>query len=317
MNCLPTLSLTIFSCCWLGVGCVLQPSDASDFHYDYADKTRVVVDVGRNGADSHQRAAAAPEARDAGADAQSADLDAAVSGAATVPDATDAAHETDASSVSNVHDAGTREPPNEVFVDDILNARDLGGTALGAGLHVAPGVLYRGPALAGFGPAGCAEFRERAIHTVIDLRVATEVAGLPESPCVAETARITLAPMPIPYNVNAADYITVLNTTSSIALTFRDLGTPSAYPIYFHCTYGRDRSGVVAALVLAALGASRQVILDEYNLSRLQVGAYPAALEGALDEIERRGGIETYLAAAGVSAEQLAVLRDRATVRGR
>jgi protein-tyrosine phosphatase len=312
MNSLPTLSLKIFAC-WLGVGCVLQPSAATDSRYDRSgrSKARDVVDVSDDHhahAGRHAHDAAVPDLRDAHPEAADAPVDAAVSGDTSVVD-------DDPGLISD--EAGAPEPARAVFVDDILNARDLGGTSLGPGRKVASGVLYRGPALAGFSAAGCSEFRELGIHTVLDLRSPSEVAGLPESACVADAARIALAPLPIPYNVNATDYIAVMNTTSSIALTFRELGASDAYPIYFHCTYGRDRSGVVAALVLAALGASRQVILDEYNLSRLQVGAYPAALEGALDEIERHGGIESYLSTVGVSAEQLAVLRAHAIAHTR
>jgi hypothetical protein len=66
-------------------------------------------------------------------------------------------------------------------------------------------------------------------------------------------------------------------------------------------------------VILLALGASRDTILAEYLLSSNEVGAYPRSLEGALDEIERRGGVTAYLTQAGVSEQQLAALRTRAT----
>jgi hypothetical protein len=118
--------------------------------------------------------------------------------------------------------------------------------------------------------------------------------------------------MPIPYDVSPADYLADLNASSSVAAAFAALGDPAAYPVYVHCTYGRDRTGVLAALVLSALGASRQDILQEYLLSAAQVGAFPASLNAVLDDIARRGGIEAVLGAAGVTPEQLATLRSRA-----
>jgi Tyrosine phosphatase family len=69
---------------------------------------------------------------------------------------------------------------------------------------------------------------------------------------------------------------------------------------------------VLAAIILRALGASRANIMKEYLLSLATVGAYPDSLAAVLDTIERRGGIESYLRAAGVSDGALATLRTRA-----
>jgi hypothetical protein len=52
--------------------------------------------------------------------------------------------------------------------------------------------------------------------------------------------------------------------------------------------------------------------MADYLVSKASVGVYPASLQAALDEITRRGGIESYLAAAGVQEEALRVLRARA-----
>jgi protein-tyrosine phosphatase len=103
-----------------------------------------------------------------------------------------------------------------------------------------------------------------------------------------------------------------LGTDESVAEVFHTSGDPSAYTVYFHCTYGRDRTGVIGALLLLTLGASRQTVMNEYLLSAPNVGAYPNALEAVLNEIERRGGPEQLLTEVGISAEEIAVLRARA-----
>jgi protein tyrosine phosphatase (PTP) superfamily phosphohydrolase (DUF442 family) len=175
--------------------------------------------------------------------------------------------------------------------------------------RVAYGALFRGPPLQ-LSPVGCEEFATLGIRTVIDLRVASELT--PPPACVTDRARVVLAPLPVPYNVSPADYIAILDETSSIAKAFRAVGDASAYPLYAHCTWGRDRTGVFFALILLALDVSRDEILREYLLSREIVGAYPSSLEAALDEIERRGGIAAYLASAGVTRAEIAALRDRA-----
>lgn len=191
-----------------------------------------------------------------------------------------------------------------------LNARSLGGVALAAGATVSCATLYRGPHLSGLSSTGCASFTALGIATVVDLRVPGEQASLPAAPCVSESSTLVAAPLPVPYSVSAADYLADLYSTSSIAQAFHVLGDASAYPVYFHCTYGRDRSGVLAALVLLTLGATRETVMTEYLLSvEGGVGATPESLAAVLDEIEALGGIDAYLALAGVPASDVAVLR--------
>jgi protein-tyrosine phosphatase len=197
-----------------------------------------------------------------------------------------------------------------VFSDELVNARDLGGAPLSSGKQVAYGALFRGPPLA-LSSRGCHEFTARGIRTVLDLRIEAEFESAPEAPCVEQSARIVHAALPVPYSVSPADYIADLDTSDSVATAFRVLGERAAYPIYFHCTWGRDRTGILAAVILLALGAARETILDEYLLSSKTVGAYPDSLSAAIDEIGRRGGVEAYLSAVGVTGEQLATMRAR------
>ena len=75
---------------------------------------------------------------------------------------------------------------------------------------------------------------------------------------------------------------------------------------------GRDRASVVSALVLLALGASRQTVIDEFNLSaQANVPVKPANIETVLDQIDKLGGIKAYLTALGVTASQLDGLLSR------
>ena len=39
---------------------------------------------------------------------------------------------------------------------------------------------------------------------------------------------------------------------------------PNTFPILIHCTAGRDRTGVIIALILLALGMSREIVIEEY-----------------------------------------------------
>jgi hypothetical protein len=207
-------------------------------------------------------------------------------------------------------------PGRRILLDEVVNARDLGGVPLARGSNVACGALYRGAPLAGFDADACEAFSELGIRTVIDLRTQSERTDSPDSPCVVKTASVVIAPLPIPYNVSPADYIADLNTTDSIAAAFATFGDDAAYPVYFHCTWGRDRTGVLGAVILRALGARRADVLAEYELSvEGGVGAYPESLDAVLEDIDARGGIDAYLAEAGISQKQVDVLREHATAR--
>lgn len=210
-----------------------------------------------------------------------------------------------------VDDPNRCDRAQRILLDDVVNARDLGGVSLGVGGSTACSTLFRGPPLASSSGTLCDDVASLGLRTVIDLRTSDERVSVPEASCVADTTRIVEAPLPIPYNVSPADYIADLDASASVAAAFAALGDDTAYPVYFHCTWGRDRTGILAALVLAALGATRDEILAEYSLSEWTVGAYPASLRAALDEVERRGGVASYLSSVGVTEGQLTVLRTR------
>jgi protein-tyrosine phosphatase len=214
-----------------------------------------------------------------------------------------------AGAAGNAAESATCPGGNRVLVDDVTNARDLGGVPLAGGRHVACGVLYRGAPLR-LSTDGCREFRGLRIRSVIDLRLESERSTTPDAACISST-RVN-APFPVPYGLSAADYLRVLHETASLAATFHALGDASLYPSYFHCTFGRDRTGVIAALVLLTLGATRETVMQEYLLSQPFVGAYPDALDAVLDEVEQRGGAEAVLLDAGVRPAELEVLRQHA-----
>lgn len=204
-------------------------------------------------------------------------------------------------------DGETCAQSQPIITCDVVNARDLGGMPLAPSGSVACGQVFRGPPLTQLSPSACAEAARLGIRTIIDLRVPGERSAVPDDPCVA--ANIVLAPLPVPYMVSAENYIADFDTKESIARVFRTLADPAAYPVYFHCTWGRDRTGVVAAAIFLALGASPADIMAEYTLSKATVGAYPASLQALMDEIARRGGIQAALRASGVTDADLTALR--------
>ena len=149
------------------------------------------------------------------------------------------------------------------------------------------------------------------IHTLVDLRSASERAAALDAECAQSSASVVLAPVTSSWNYN--DYLTSGPGVQAILQTFEALGDPKAYPVYIHCSLGRDRSGVMSALILGALGATRSEIAKEYNLSRASVGAYPMILATALDVVDAAGGTQPFLEQLGVTTEQIETLRTLGT----
>jgi protein-tyrosine phosphatase len=120
----------------------------------------------------------------------------------------------------------------------------------------------------------------------------------------------------------------------------RLLADESHLPLLFHCTAGKDRTGVAAALILRALGVPRETVVDDYLLTNRSaqifidevneqidrhntrliaaeqlyplMAASPRLIAAALDHIDARyGGVEPYLRQrAGLSDDTLARLRE-------
>jgi protein-tyrosine phosphatase len=123
----------------------------------------------------------------------------------------------------------------------------------------------------------------------------------------------------------------------SIATTLELLAREDSYPLVFHCAAGKDRTGILAALVLHILGVEDDVIAADYALShaameRLMAWArqqqdvfvrprnpVPAAVVGARPETmlaflgkirERSGGVDSFLTDLGLEPALALQLRD-------
>ena len=67
----------------------------------------------------------------------------------------------------------------------------------------------------------------------------------------------------------------------------------------------------MTALLLTLTGVDRQTILDDYLLSTSDPAhADTSAMRNLLDEIDRQGGIQTYLAGIGITPEMQKSIRD-------
>lgn len=169
------------------------------------------------------------------------------------------------------------------------NFRHLGGYAGHNGRPVAARRIFRSDHLGGLTPEDEVRLRAVGLRRVVDFRGVTEraaapcalssltVHSLPIEPTIVQviTERVTsghrLSPGEVVEHMRNTYRGFVRNNTHRFAELFAHL-LASGEPIVFHCTAGKDRTGLAAALVLHSLGVSEADVLRDYLLTndRLQ-----------------------------------------------
>lgn len=225
-------------------------------------------------------------------------------------------------------------------VDGTDNLRDVGGYPTDAGGSVAWRTLFRSDSLHRLDRRGTAGLAGLDLRTIVDLRADIEVEQRPGAiaglPARLVRAPIVRDPAVLPPLADlAAEYrYTIGECGGPIGAAVRALCTPGALPALVHCAAGQDRTGIVIALVLAALGVPDEVIGADYSLSWVYLDPDSTALIGrlktdpadvtaellsspaglilnALARARAAGGgsVDGYLTAHGVGAPELAALR--------
>ena len=179
-----------------------------------------------------------------------------------------------------------KERERHVKFEGQANFRDLGGYRTADGRSVKWGVIYRSGQLSQLSDADMAKLKELNIRTVVDLRGTSEVATrgkdrLPESvrnvsfPIdvgslpkeeKSESAPGGSSPGRTDFMLQATRSI-MINKTDVYAGLIRELTDANNRPLVFHCTAGKDRAGVGAAIVLSLLGVPWETVRDDYLLS--------------------------------------------------
>ena len=176
--------------------------------------------------------------------------------------------------------------------DDLPNFRDLGGYPAPDGRRVRPGLLYRADSLGKLSEDtdDWTRFLGLGIGTVIDLRYPWEIerrGRVPEHGSFTyhnlsiehrpyDQAVLTPDTAPGPYL--AERYAEVAEDgTAEIAQALELIAAAAEQdtPLVFHCASGKDRTGLLAALVLGLLGVPEETIVEDFTLTEL---ATPALL---------------------------------------
>jgi len=196
--------------------------------------------------------------------------------------------------------------------EGVVNARDVGGYAISTGETIRWGVLLRGGDLTNLSQAGCDAMELAGVVTVMDLREEATQQNSPAPECVSVNAAIQPVSMPKLLPASEQNYLALMEQAEPVIPEMFDaLATAGGSPVYIHCVIGRDRASFAIALVMLALGADRQTVLEDFRLSNdVGIGVTDSHLEAVLDEIESQGGIETYLTGLGVTQQEINAVRE-------
>ncbi|MFE5293298.1 tyrosine-protein phosphatase [Isoptericola sp. NPDC056618] len=168
--------------------------------------------------------------------------------------------------------APTGPDPRAVRWGALPNARDLGGLPTVDGGRTRAGRLYRTSRLDAAGPDGLAAMADAGVRTVVDLRNAAEIVPLDLPPSVTRHHRPVEDPDDAAFMAAWAPhldtpryYATVLERWPDlVADVFRTIAAAPDGAVVYHCAGGRDRTGMITALLLTLVGVPRPVVVDDY-----------------------------------------------------
>lgn len=156
------------------------------------------------------------------------------------------------------------------------NLRDVGGYPVADGGFTRWGMLFRSDA-ARFAETGQEELASLGLRTVIDLREDAERAALPTGldALVPRVLASPLDPHALLSNIQPGSddllgelYVALVRERGDlIAAIVNELAQDGALPALVHCAAGKDRTGVVIALVLSAIGVPDDVIHADFALT--------------------------------------------------
>ncbi|MEY3362647.1 MAG: hypothetical protein RLZZ538_190 [Actinomycetota bacterium] len=238
----------------------------------------------------------------------------------------------------------------------VHNFRDLGGYPTADGRHTRWRTLFRADGLYRLTPEDARIVTNLGVRTVVDLRTSNEVSERGTFP--VKDHAVAYHHLPIidatwgetqtPEFDDAVDFLVwaYREMLEEAAPRFADainlLSQQSVLPAVFHCAAGKDRTGILAALVLGVLGVNEAIIAADYGLTqaatkRLRAwarqhqpelanlydkmpprftAADPRAMAVILNDIVgRHGSILNYVREIGVSDDAARALTDVLTTR--
>ncbi|MBW2713697.1 MAG: tyrosine-protein phosphatase [Deltaproteobacteria bacterium] len=191
------------------------------------------------------------------------------------------------------------------------NFRDMGGYQAVCGRRVKWGRIYRSGELAKLAEGDVTSLAALGIRTAVDFRSTSEVElrGSDRLPAEASVLSLPidsgdLISKHMPEVVGGdfsnvpADFLQDVNRSLiadwsyQFASLLDIIADTVTHPLVFHCTHGKDRAGLAAAIVLSALGVPWDLVQEDYLLSnRYRKQTNDMALDRIRQEAARQRGV--------------------------
>ena len=247
-------------------------------------------------------------------------------------------------------DATSSTLTRHLGLEGTYNLRDLGGYGTLDGRTTRWRTFFRSDSLHRLPPAAQTTLLDYGVRTVIDLRRSDELHVAPNvfasSPAVTYHQVSLLVDTPPMRGVRprplVETYWMILDERQEqLRQALATLAAPEGLPALVHCTAGKDRTGVLVALVLGVVGVPTTTIVEDYALTaqylvgtyleevrqraarngipwewyQHQVDCHPEFMHTTLQYLEERyGNITTYVRTIGLSDEQCDRLRQALVV---
>ena len=161
------------------------------------------------------------------------------------------------------------------------NFRDLGGLPTADGGHIRTGVLFRSDSLALLSAVDVEHISGGlGLRRVVDLRSAPEIGRHGQADLAAVGIEIVHAPIVDETRGEQRDiedparltldriYLLMLDRfRARFGAAVTALADPEHQPAVFHCAAGKDRTGLIGALILDTCGVDRALVIDDFLLT--------------------------------------------------
>lgn len=209
----------------------------------------------------------------------------------------------------------------KVVLKGTRNTRELGGLPVDGGGTFPKGKVFRSGALCFASQDDAAKLLGMGITTIIELRLNEEIAkdGPDKGYLTKGVPNLHHWPMAGSRGPGLAAYESYMQENGPLFKRFFTvLSKEESYPVLFHCSAGKDRTGILTALLLDLLGTPRHLIYDDYLHSMRITPALKVDrvwMDAVFAAVDARGGIKPFLRSCGVTDQQMAAVQANCGVK--
>ncbi|WP_280304957.1 tyrosine-protein phosphatase [Nocardia abscessus] len=176
-------------------------------------------------------------------------------------------------------------PAETMHLEGASNARDVGGYRTTDGHMVRTGLVFRSNSLHRLTTADLARLESARVRVVDDLRTGIERTFQPDrvpASVVSNSRDVFRQDLPMSADAAYEVFISSPGANKAFAATLRDIISVEGALLY-HCTYGKDRTGWMTAVLLTVLGVDRASVNQDFLLSNARLDDSDSVTQSNLD----------------------------------